>query len=1104
MAQPRILTFNFHEPYLWLMAKTGLQFDVGHYDQGLLARTWNEAFRPKPPNLRLLTEPEWRAAAAENRYDVIIAHNEMNAMDVITSKAAKLLVCHNRRSFLNTSASCDQGDPIDLFKELLERLVEHFAFIFISESKRDDYGIPGRIILPGIDVNEFGGYTGETPCIVRVGNVIRERNWMFDVPFQETVCHGLPNCLLGNNPGIPESKPAASFDDLLEHYRHNRCMLHVTRESFEDGYNLAMLEAMACGMPVVSLANWTSPLTDGVDGFVSYSAPQLRARLIELLENPALAREIGARGRETAAKIFPMEAFVTRWREAIFEAADNAPGARRIAPPPVKKRLNILLHYVASPLTTGRYMESALRARHRVVNAGFRLPEDVLRLWGFSEEAPPYPPQQIDLPHKAPYRQLLEGIPKGYDPDLYLWVDSGPSQIEPDIGLLPMPKIAYLIDTHVSPGLRLEMARHFDCVFLAQKAQVEPFRAAGIKNIFWMPLGCSPELHRLPPMPRIHDVAYVGSFSAEESDRRRLLLDAVARRFPNNKIGRFWPETMATIYAQSKIVINACHSNDVNMRVFEAMASGALLITDPAEGLEDLFTDGEHLVIYRNDAELPDLIARYLDDQEARERIARAGQNLTLRQHTYAHRMDVIIQQSTEILGIGKPGARHAPKPKDYYSQPRRDIMQYVPRRLRRVLDVGCGAGALGKALKDEYGVQEVAGIEIIPEAGARARNVLDHVLMGNIEELDLPFPPEHFDCIICGDVLEHLVDPAAALRKLARVLTPNGLIIISAPNVRYYEVLAMLVSGGWTYMDAGILDATHLRFFTRSALIEMIEEAGLQAAEVRPLNMQDPSRFPIRPDASLNFGKLTLNNVSNEEYLEFLVYQYVALVCKPGADRLAEAREALAQGENEAALALAAEAVAVDECSRLGIVAKAFARLGQLDKAERYYRDALQIRHEDQCAGELGILLVAMNRIAEARPLLQSALQAMPGNDAVRGAMGLVFLTEGRHEEAFTHFHAALQSGFELMTLLRPFLDTARSLGRLEEAEPILARFVDFYPGKLDIAVEHMALLHALGRVQEARSRADIILMLYPGHEETLALLEQINQDGNTPRNNS
>src|SRR5690606_5474085 len=127
----------------------------------------------------------------------------------------------------------------------------------------------------------------------------------------------------------------------------------------------------------------------------------------------------------------------------------------------------------------------------------------------------------------------------------------------------------------------------------------------------------------------------------------------------------------------------------------------------------------------------------------------------------------------------------------------------------RRVLDVGCGAGALGRLLKEERRVEEVCGVEFIEEAYRRACTVLDRVLLGNIEEMSLPWPDEHFDCIVCADVLEHLVNPSAVLAKLSRVLAPRGVIVISVPNARFFEVLHMLSSGAWTYFEQGIMDAT-------------------------------------------------------------------------------------------------------------------------------------------------------------------------------------------------------------------------------------------------------------------------------------------------------
>ena len=101
------------------------------------------------------------------------------------------MVCHNRRTFLETTIEGD-GEQRKAFGSLLRRLQTFAEFVFISESKREDYGLQGRVILPGIDVEEYGGYTGEIAKVLRVGNNMRFRNLMFDVEFQEQACEGLP------------------------------------------------------------------------------------------------------------------------------------------------------------------------------------------------------------------------------------------------------------------------------------------------------------------------------------------------------------------------------------------------------------------------------------------------------------------------------------------------------------------------------------------------------------------------------------------------------------------------------------------------------------------------------------------------------------------------------------------------------------------------------------------------------------------------------------------------------------------------------------------------------------------------------------------------
>lgn len=1097
--RPRILTFNFHEPYLCLMAKTGLRFDIGVYESGPMRRVWQEVFRPIPGNLRLLPERAWREGLRRGEYDVLIAHNEMNALDVRDAPCAKLLVCHNRRTFLYTTASAERGDPVEAFDRLLAYLQPRFEFIFISDSKRDDYGIPGRVILPGIDVDDHGGYRGEERRVLRVGNTMRQRNRMFDVDLQEAACENLPCLVLGHNPEIPASRPSRSFEELLEAYRSNRCLLHVTREEYEDGYNLSTLEAMATGMPVVSLANATSPLTHGVDGLIGRNADELRAHLNALLDDLDHARELGRRGRETVAVKFPIARFVEQWRETIFAAADAAAAAARPAVSlPANRKLRVLLHYNYSPITTGRWVEEALRAECDVLTVGMRMPEEVLRLWGFPEPIPAYRGPDLEVPHNADYETILRVLPKDYMPDLYLYVDSGHDRIEPGIEQLGMPRVAWLIDAHVSPESRLEMARHFDVVFVAQKAYAEKFRAAGLDQVHWLPLGCAPRLHHRPEVARDLDVAFVGSLSSDEGFRRRKLIHAAMQNRPNHFLGKAWPEDMAAIYARAKIVVNAAYKNDVNMRVFEALASGALLVTDPAAGLEDLFCDGEHLVIYRNDAAIGETVERYLADTAARARIAAAGRQEVLARHTYAHRVEELIARTRDALKKPRTLRLYAEKQDAYYACPRRELAPFVPLHTRRLLDVGCGAGALAGTLKREMKLEAACGIEIVESACAKAREVLDTVLLGNLETMELPFPEEYFDCIICGDVLEHLVEPAQALRKLAAVLAPEGQIVISIPNIQYYDVLAMLSEGRWTYAEAGLLDATHLRFFTKTEVEQLIADAGLETVLLQPLNMRPADKVPLGPRRSLKMGKVLIENLSDEEYERFLVYQWLAIAGKPGADRLAPARRAYDRGAYDAAFAVARASIGVPAREQQMLMARSLAKLGRLTEAQAIYRYLRENAPGPEVDAELGIVLVAMGQAQEALPLLERSRKSRPEDGRIAGALGLALLRVGRRLEALATLRFALETTFEHAELLPHAVALARELGRVQEVEPILRAYADFYPANAEVACMHAEVLCALDRKPEARNRLEMLLLLSPTHAHARALAASLQETEN------
>jgi 2-polyprenyl-3-methyl-5-hydroxy-6-metoxy-1,4-benzoquinol methylase len=165
-----------------------------------------------------------------------------------------------------------------------------------------------------------------------------------------------------------------------------------------------------------------------------------------------------------------------------------------------------------------------------------------------------------------------------------------------------------------------------------------------------------------------------------------------------------------------------------------------------------------------------------------------------------------------------------------YFNFVRRDIAPLLPDRPGQVLEVGCGAGATLQWLQADGHALQTTGIEPAADAAAAARSRVDRVLEGPLEQQIDQLAPASFDLVLCLDVLEHLVDPWDAVRQLQPLLRPGGTLIVSLPNVRNHRVvLPLLLRGRWEYRDAGIMDRTHLRFFSRQGARQLLEQAGLR-----------------------------------------------------------------------------------------------------------------------------------------------------------------------------------------------------------------------------------------------------------------------------------
>lgn len=319
----RILTFNWHEAYLHLLAETGHSFDIVEPFAGHgLVRRWDLSIRPIPQNAKLIPWEAAREGLRRNIYNIALCHNFADLALVCDFTVPAILIFHNRLTGElalggNTVARDKYLADVSLFARKAVKLV------FVSAAKKEDWGFDGDVIPHGVDVSRFGPYAGNISKALRIGNLIKERSVMLGFDLQERIVEGMDNTLVGYNPSLARSVKPACFGIFKSIVSSHRLYINTTISPYEDAYNLSMLEAMASGVPVVSLAHPQSFIVNGTNGFVSSDQDELRRHADNLLCDHALARSVGEKGRDTVAELFPMRRFIERWNEA-FDTARTA------------------------------------------------------------------------------------------------------------------------------------------------------------------------------------------------------------------------------------------------------------------------------------------------------------------------------------------------------------------------------------------------------------------------------------------------------------------------------------------------------------------------------------------------------------------------------------------------------------------------------------------------------------------------------------------------------------------------------------------------------------------------------------------------------------
>ena len=171
-----------------------------------------------------------------------------------------------------------------------------------------------------------------------------------------------------------------------------------------------------------------------------------------------------------------------------------------------------------------------------------------------------------------------------------------------------------------------------------------------------------------------------------------------------------------------------------------------------------------------------------------------------------------------------------------YYRNVNPDLLDRIPLNAKTVVEVGCGSGALGSAYKLRNPQVHYIGVEAMAEPAADASKVLDQVIVGNAEDpLLFGDNVQDVDCLVYGDVLEHLVNPWDCLRRHLQLLSEDGLVVACIPNAQHWSAIANLLQGYWPLEDQGLFDRTHLRWFTKATIVAGMQQLGLTIHELKP-----------------------------------------------------------------------------------------------------------------------------------------------------------------------------------------------------------------------------------------------------------------------------
>lgn len=319
-----ILTVNHHTAYLYSLSKTGHNFYV--------LDGWDESNRPVPLNCHLISYKHVSEIICD--VDVVIGHHFGADVKALVGECRRtrkpyIQVIHGRMARTGNTKSKIKRGAKRVYALTVLKMLERSRmarFVFISSYDKSDWPMNGVVIEQGISVDEMYEYEGSKASLLVVGNALQREHFNFRTLVR--LKEKMPVKIAGQNSGIDESRPARDWDELRSLYSEYRAFINLTREP-EKGYNLATLEAMATGMPVISVDHPFTPIKDGWNGYLVKNFDELIEKSKLLLSDLELAKRLGQNAKQTVIEQYHIDVFVDKWNKTLIECTQRESTERR-------------------------------------------------------------------------------------------------------------------------------------------------------------------------------------------------------------------------------------------------------------------------------------------------------------------------------------------------------------------------------------------------------------------------------------------------------------------------------------------------------------------------------------------------------------------------------------------------------------------------------------------------------------------------------------------------------------------------------------------------------------------------------------------------------